>query len=414
MTVDPCMVREASSLLTVEEANKRMLGAIQPSMAHETLPLKQALGRVLSHDVISPMALPSFCHSAMDGYAFSSRDVLDYQQFALKVVGTSWAGRPFEGVTKQGECVRIFTGAVLPEKTDSVVMQEDIHHLNNVIQLPASVACYKHVRMTGEDVAEGQVLCAAGHLISAIDLALFASAGLPAVSVIRQLKIVYFSTGNELVSLGSTLKLGEIYDSNRYSLYGLLRHACFDVTDGGIIADDKDTLTEVLVAASNVYDVIITTGGASVGEADYVKTVLETIGQLNFWKIAMKPGKPLTFGQIGQCYFFGLPGNPIAVMVTFERLVKQALLYLAGHAPQNPWYVKAICTTPLKKTRGRQEYLRGILWQNDEGEFFVASAGQQGSHILSSASAANCYIVLDAESIGAVVNERVKVMMFSA
>jgi molybdopterin molybdotransferase len=412
--MDPCVRKEASPLLTVDEACKQMLESIQPLMAHETLALKQALGRVLSHDVISPMALPSFCHSAMDGYAFSSRDVLEHQQFALKVVGTSWAGHPFEGALKQGECVRIFTGAVLPEKTDSVVMQEDVNNFNMVIELPADVGCFKHVRMMGEDVQAGQVLCRAGHLLSPIDLALLAAAGLAAVSVTRQLKIIYFSTGNELVPLGSTLKAGEIYDSNRYSLYGLLQHACFEVTDGGIIADDKDTLTDELLAASEVYDVIITTGGASVGEADYVKTVLETIGRLNFWKIAMKPGKPLTFGQIGRCYFFGLPGNPIAVMVTFERLVKQALMYLAGRAPQNPWYVQAICTTPLKKTRGRQEYLRGILWQNDDGEFFVASAGQQGSHILSSASAANCYIVLDAESLGATVNESVKVMLFSA
>lgn len=393
MSLESCVITEKKPLLSVADAQQRIHDAILPLTENETVPLKQAFGRILAQTVFAPIDLPSARNAAMDGYAFSS----DMFAENLTVVGTSWAGKPFENTLHAGECVRIFTGAVLPENADSVVMQEYVTVSGTQVQFPADIALRKNVREIGEDVRVGDVLCLANKTLTAIDLGLLAAAGIETLSVVRPLKIAYFSTGDELAALGQPLTRGKIYDSNRYSLHGLLQNACYQVIDGGVIVDDKAELQRVLTQAANEFDVIITTGGASVGEADYVKAVLAECGEVNFWKIAMKPGKPLAFGKIGACYFFGLPGNPVAVTTTFDVIIKPALARLAGGEVKKPWQFQAICTTPLKKSRGRQEYQRGILQQTETGTFQVASAGHQGSHVLSSASIANCYIMLAAD-----------------
>jgi molybdopterin molybdotransferase len=409
MTLESCVIAEKKPLLSVNEAKQRIYNAILPLVASEILPLKNAFGRILAKTVFSPINLPIACNSAMDGYAFSS----EFFAEKLTCVGVSWAGKPFANELKSGECVRIFTGAVLPENTDSVVMQENVTVDRSQITFSTDIKLKENVREIGEDVKISDVLCEAGKTLSAIDLGLLASAGVEKVTVIRKVKIAYFSTGDELVGLGENLEIGKIYDSNRYSLHGLLQNPCYEIFDGGVIADNKEILKNTLQEAAKNFDVIITTGGASVGDADFVKEALDELGEVNFWKMAMKPGKPLAFGKIGVCYFFGLPGNPVAVTTTFDVIIKSALARLSGANFSKPFEIRAICASELKKSRGRQEFQRGILRQDNTGKFHVFTTGNQGSHILSSASSANCYIVLDADCTGVEIGEFVRVMPFS-
>jgi molybdopterin molybdotransferase len=411
MTLESCVITEKKPLLSVKEAQQKIHDAIAPINESEILPLKLALKRVLADDVFAKINLPTERNSAMDGYALRSCDLNLTEKTVLKNVGISWAGKPFTGELKTGECVRIFTGAVLPENADSVVMQENVDVDGENVCFFVETQTKQNVREIGEDVKQGDLLCASGKEISAADLGLFAAAEISQVCVNRCLNIIFFSTGDELVALDSTLKSGQIYDSNRYLLAGLLEDKKHNVVDGGVIPDDKNLLEKTLVEASKNYDVIITTGGASVGEADFVKEILARCGEVNFWKIAMKPGKPLAFGKMGNCYFFGLPGNPIAVAATFEIIVKPALTKLAGANFKSVWKIKAICETSLKKSAGRQEYQRGILSQDEAGNFSVISAGRQGSNILSAMSKANCYIVLSADCAGVQMGETVTVIL---
>jgi len=409
--IDACS-QESRPLLSIDDALGRIKTAVNPVNGTEKAALKNALGRVLAESVHSPINIPHDRNAAMDGYAFASRDMADGQAFTLALAGTSWAGRPFQGRLQAGQCVRIFTGAVVPEQADSVIMQEHVQVQEQTVHFPADTRALQNVRKIGEDVKQGECLIAQPKKLTAVDLGLLASAGIDEVTVKRQLKIAHFSTGDELTSLGRPLEPGKIYDSNRAMLGGLLSDPGYSVVDLGVIPDNKQLLEDRFIEASLSYDVIITTGGASVGEADYVKEILQSCGEVNFWKIAIKPGKPLAFGSIGGCYFFGLPGNPVAVVVTFQQIVAPALRRLSGAPPAKPLRFTATCTSTLKKSPGRREYQRGILSQDEHGEFFVASAGHQGSHILSSMSQSGCYIVLPAECNGVQAGERVTVEPF--
>jgi len=410
--IDSCSL-EKSPLLTVDNALEKIRATIQPVSDSDTVTLKKALGRVLAEAVYSPNPIPHERNSAMDGYAFASRDVPNEQPFTLTLIGTSWAGKPFQGQLQAGQCVRIFTGAVLPEQADSVIMQEHIQRDGQQVHFPAHTQPQQNVRAIGEDVKQGGLLCTQSKKLTAVDLALLATAGVSEVSVHRAINIAIFSTGDELIACGQPLATGQIYDSNRYLLTGLLSDACYQVADLGVIADNKHALTDAFTAAAKNYDVIISTGGASVGEADYVKDVLTECGQINFWKLAIKPGKPLTFGTIGACYFFGLPGNPVSAQVTFQKIVAPALQQLAGATATPPLQLKATCTNALKKSAGRQEFQRGILTQTATGELLVATAGQQGSNILSALSIANCYIVLPSDNQGVAIGDKVLVEPFN-
>jgi molybdopterin molybdotransferase len=409
---DPCSLAP-KPLLSVEEALAKIKSAIQPVTASEWIAMKHALGRVLSEDVVSPINIPYDRNSAMDGYALSSKDMDSKQPFTLTLGGTSWAGKPFQGSLKAGQCVRIFTGAVVPDDADSVVIQEQVNADDETIAFPANAAPYQNIRQAGEDIKQGNLLCPAHKELTPADLGLLAAGGIIDVPVIRKLNIAFFSTGDELVGLGQPLEHGKIYDSNRYALAGLLSDPCYTVVDKGVIPDDKKLLEESLKQAAESYDAIVTTGGASVGDADYIKEILESCGEINFWKIAIKPGKPLAFGKIGQCYFFGLPGNPVSVMVTFQQIVASALRQLSGMLENKPLRLLATCTTALKKAPGRQEFQRGILTQEADGNFFVASTGSQGSNIISSMSRSNCYIILPIECKGVSKGEQVWVEPFS-
>jgi len=410
--IDACS-HESSPLLSIEDALDSIKTAVHPVSGIEKLPLNNALGRVLAEPVYSPINIPLDRNSAMDGFAFASCDRVDGQAFTLSLVGTSWAGRPFQGQMQTGQCVRIFTGAVVPEQADSVIMQEQVQVQGQTIHFSADTRALQNIREIGEDVKQGDCLIAQPKKLTAVDLGLLASAGVEQVTVKRLLKIAYFSTGDELTALGQPLESGTIYDSNRTMLGGLLADPCYSVVDLGVIPDNRKVLEESFIEASNNVDVIITTGGASVGEADYVKEILSSCGEVNFWKIAIKPGKPLAFGKIGSCHFFGLPGNPVAVVVTFQQIVAPALRQLSGAPPAKPLRFIATCTAALKKAPGRQEFQRGILSQDEHGDFFVASAGRQGSNILSSMSQSGCYIVLPKECSGVQVGDKVTVEPFS-
>lgn len=410
--IDPCSL-ESRPLLTLEEALDRIKAAILPVGDSEKVDLKNALGRVLSAPVYSPIDMPHDRNAAMDGYAFCSKDAASNQPFTLALAGTSWAGRPFQGGLQAGQCVRIFTGAVVPELADSVVMQEQVHAEGSSVYFPANIKTRQNIREAGEDVLAGSLLCKPPKKLTVFDIGLLASVGIDEVAVKRPLKIAFFSTGDELTAAGQTLESGKIYDSNRYLLKGLLDDVSYSVFDGGIIADNEQLLKDTLVQAAKNFDVIITSGGASVGEADYVKGILASCGEVTFWKIAIKPGKPLAFGKIGGSYFFGLPGNPVAVITTFKQIVTPALRQLSGAPAAKPLRFVATCTSSLKKAPGRQEFQRGILTQDDKGDFFVASAGSQGSHILSSMSRCNCFIILPVECEGVQAGEKVMVEPFS-
>ncbi len=392
---DICYPKSAQ-LLTVDQARERIRLALSAVEQREKLNLSQALGRVLAETITSPIDIPPHRNAAMDGYAFASDSIIENQAFSLQIVGCSWAGKPFTGVIANNQCIRIFTGAVVPEYADSVIAQEQVEQSDDRILLPSKTLPYENIRAAGSDVHKDDVLICAPKTLSASDLGLLASAGIAKVMVNRRLKIGIISTGDELTALDQSLQPGQIYDSNRYMLSALLDSSNHDITDLGVIKDDAQLLQQTLLASSNKFDVLISSGGASVGVADFVKQTLEKCGQVNFWKLAIKPGKPLAFGKIGQCWFFGLPGNPVAVLVTYTQFVKPALSQLTGAPETLPLQLRARCETPLRKSPGRQEYQRGILCQISPGQYTVRPAGKQDSHQLKVASLANCFIVLDA------------------
>lgn len=403
---------KTAQLLSVDQAQVNIQSAIYPIDQQETIKLTQALGRILAQSVISPIHNPPDRNAAMDGYAFSSADIIKNQAFTLNLVGTSWAGKPYTGPVKSQQCVRIFTGAVVPDFADSVIAQEQVNQQDEKITFPIETQPFKNIRAVGSDVKQGDLLLSAPKALNACDLGLLAAVGIEQIQVRKPLKIGFFSTGDELVAIGQPLEAGQIYDSNRYLLAGLLNSPNHIITDLGVIPDDQQLLEKTLITAAQQFDVLISTGGASVGDKDFVKQTLEKCGQVNFWKLAIKPGKPLAFGKIKSCWFFGLPGNPIAVLVTYEQFVKPALLKLAGAPTSFSIKLQACCETRLHKSPGRQEYQRGIFTQTGPGEFTVKAAGQQESHQLKVASQANCFILLEQESSGVEVGEMVNIEPF--
>lgn len=398
MSEKTCMDSEYDSrILKLEQALARIERSIKPIQSIEQVSLRGALDRVLAQDVTSPMHVPPYDNSAMDGYAVNRSDLPFAGEARLKKVATVMAGAPYEGEIRSGECARIMTGAKIPRGTDTVIMQEHVKVAGDVITIFTSHKPGENVRRAGEDIAAGDSVLKAGRKLTPADIGLLASLGIPEVMVRRRIRVAFFSTGDELKPLGSVLLEGQIYDSNRYTLFGMLTHFGADVLDMGAVPDDR-LATEVAftMAAANA-DVLITTGGVSVGEADYVKETLEKRGDVEFWKLAIKPGKPLTFGRIENCWFFGLPGNPVSAMVTFYHLVLPGLRRLSGQEVFGDVAVKVPCASRLKKTPGRMDFQRGILQKDAAGALVVKTTGNQGSHVLSSMSKANCFIVLPLE-----------------
>jgi molybdopterin molybdotransferase len=352
---------------------------------------------VLAIDVISPIAVPGHDNSAMDGYAVRFADLKADAETVLKRVGESFAGKPWAGAIGAGECVRIFTGGVMPQGADSVVMQERASEDKSGVRVaPGALArAGTNRRFAGEDLKAGQLVFRAGQRVNPAELGMIASLGIGEVGVYRKLRVAFFSTGDELKSIGTPLAAGEIYDSNRYTLHGMLTRLGCEVLDMGVVEDEPKKLESAFSTAAQSADVVITSGGVSVGEADYVKQLLDKLGEVLFWKIAMKPGRPLAYGKLGGAHFFGLPGNPVSVMVTFYQFARDALLRLMGADPVEPIPTfQAACAAKLKKMPGRTEFQRGILSRAADGSLTVRPTGEQGSGILKSMSDANCFIIL--------------------
>jgi molybdopterin molybdotransferase len=400
--------------LSFAEALRRVGAAITPVSGFEQLALREALDRVLHDDVVSPLDVPGHANSAMDGYALRAADLPAEGERELTVIGTVFAGHPFSGTVEAGQAVRIMTGAMLPAGADTVVKQEDTQTRGAQVVVGTGHKPGANVRLPGEDIRQGAVVLARGRRLIPADLGLLASLGIPEVKVFRRPRVAFFSTGDELRSLGQALGEGQIYDSNRYTLHGMLTRLGVEVIDMGVVPDDREAIREAFRTGAATADMLITSGGVSVGEADFVKETLQALGQVNFWKVAMKPGKPLAFGHIGESVFFGLPGNPVSAMTTFYQVVQPSLLRLAGEQPRERLRITVTCAERLKKAPGRLDFQRGILDRDENGRLVVRAAGLQGSHVLSGMSRANCFIVLPAEAGSIEAGAVVEVEPFAA
>jgi molybdopterin molybdotransferase len=408
--------------LRVEKAREAMQACLTPVAQTERVPIREALGRVLAQDIVPAINVPNHDNSAMDGWAVRSKDLHSSKGSKLKEIGSAFAGRPFEGKVEPGECVRIMTGAVVPDGADSVIVQEVCKAEDTGggmhVKIPAGQKPRANVRLAGEDLKSGVPVLKPGQLVRAAELGLIASLGIGELEVRRRLRVAFFSTGDELVSIGAPLADGQVYDSNRYTLHGMLAGLGVEILDLGVVRDDPAKLEAAFRDAAARADAIITTGGVSVGEADFVKQLMAKLGEVLFWKIAMRPGRPMAFGQIvdgkNSAFLFGLPGNPVAVMVTFHQFVRDALLTLAGRTDDfRIPLLKVQATHTIRKVPGRTEYQRGVLFQ-EHGNWLVRTTGQQGSGVLRSMSEANCFIVLEHERGKVEAGEQVSVQLMQA
>jgi molybdopterin molybdotransferase len=419
----PATIRELScaddydpNSMPVDKARDFISKVLTPITATERVNIRAALGRVLAQDIVSPIDVPGHDNSAMDGWAYRHADIgaapAAGGSTAMKRVGTSYAGKPYLGRVNNNECVRIFTGAVMPDGCDTVAMQERVSEDDAGFHIPNDLKAGQNRRFRGEDLKTGAVALKRGALFSAAALGLVASLGIGEVTVYRKLRVAFFSTGDELKGIGSPLGVGEIYDSNRYTIYGMLERAGCEPIDLGNFIDAPDAIRSAFQQAASCADVIITSGGVSVGEADFIKTMLAELGEVLFWKIAMKPGRPMAYGKVQNAHFFGLPGNPVAVMVTFYQFVRSALATLQGRTDYAlPPMVKATLQNKVKKLPGRTEFQRGVLTIGANG-YEVKTTGDQGSGILSSMTQANCFVVLGTDVGGVEAGVVVDVQMF--
>jgi molybdopterin molybdotransferase len=403
--------------LRADAALQFLQGLVSPVIQHQQVELKHALGRILASDVVSPISVPAHDNSAMDGFAFDGSQLQTTQALNLTVVGTALAGKAWQGSVGPGQCVKIMTGAVMPTGLDTVVPQELAQQVDDTVAIaPGVLQGGDNRRFMGEDLMQGKAALTAGSRVTPAALGLLASLGIATVDVVRPLRVAFFSTGDEILSLGEAPREGAVYDSNRYTLFGLLTRMGVEAIDMGVVKDDPLALESAFTQAAEQADAIITSGGVSVGEADHTKAVMRKLAGgeagVAFWRIAMRPGRPMAVGRIGQAVLFGLPGNPVAVMVTFLAFVRPALLQMMGcSAPPLP-LLKAHSAEAIRKKPGRTEYQRGIVKLNAQGVLTVATTGQQGSGVLSSMAQANGLIVLGHGQGNVAVGDEVDVMMF--
>jgi molybdopterin molybdotransferase len=418
--------------LAVEAARDFIARLVAPVATVESLAIRAALGRVLARDIVSPIDVPAADNSAMDGYALRSADLAASGPSVLRAVGTGLAGQRYTGTPQPGECVRIMTGAVMPAGLDTVVPQEFAQAEGDRVTVPPGVVrAGDNRRCAGEDLARGETALAKGRLLRPADIGLLASLGQAEVPVFRRLRVAFFSTGDELRSLGQPLEAGCVYDSNRYTLWAMLQRLGVELLDLGVVRDDPIALEEAFRLAAASADAVITSGGVSVGEADHTKQVMARLGDVLFWRIAMRPGRPMAIGRIGGAgaaasarpaaiaaedgrgaILFGLPGNPVAVMVTFYAFVRDALLAMGGATPEPLPMLRAASAAPIRKRPGRTEYQRGVVRRAEGGGWQVALTGAQGSGILRSMSQANGLVVLHHEQGDVAAGEAVDVLPF--
>lgn len=398
-------------MISVGEGQARILAQVTSVTPPELVPVAHALGRVLADDLQAPFDVPPADNSAVDGYAVASADIPVSGTSVLQVIADLPAGSVFDGMVKPGQAVRIMTGAPMPAGTDTVVPQELVERVGDQAKIP-TIAKGANVRLAGEDVRAGAVVITAGTVLRPQELGLIASLGLPQVLVRQRVRVAILSTGDEVAEPGEPRKPGQIYDSNRFSLRGLVEEAGGVSADFGIVPDIRDELKARLLEASQSAEIVLTSGGVSVGIYDLVKDVLGEIGGITFWQVAMQPGRPLAVGRIGNALFFGLPGNPVASMLTFALFVRPALWKLAGRREILPTQFMAVAAEPMRKKPGRREFKRGILTFGPRG-WEVRTTGPQGSGILTSMVAANCLIVIEEERGDVKPGETVFVEPFS-
>lgn len=399
-----------SQTFTVNEALEIIKSRIQSLHRYQTVLLPDALGKTLAAPIISPIDVPGYRNSAMDGYAFNSRSVINQP---LTVAGTAYAGTPYEGVLADNECIRIMTGARVPEQLDVVIEQEKTRVIENRIEFDVEPKSGQNIRNAGEDIQQGSIVLETGARLGPAQLGVLASLGMASIKIQQPLRAAIFSSGDEIRSIGESLEGSQIYDSNRYTITGMLRQLGVDVIDLGVVPDTAETIRQTLADASENADIIITSGGVSVGDADYIRQSLDAMGDTYFSKLHLKPGRPLTFGRINQAHFFGLPGNPVAVMVTFMYFVRPAIKRLLGQFDSELLPVRAISQSKLRKLPGRTEVQRGIFSYDAENGLTVKTSGRQGSGVLSSMNKGNCFIFLehDRESIN--IGDEITVHPFS-
>jgi molybdopterin molybdotransferase len=414
-----CLSDYDPDALPVAQAQHIIRQVIHPIKAVEKVALRSALGRVLANDIVSAINVPSHDNSAMDGYALHGTDLDANSACTLRIVGTAFAGRPFEGSVQRGECVNIMTGAIMPDGCDSVVPLEFTHPIDELhVTIPmGAIKPGDNRRLRGEDLHIGSAALKQGKILRPADLGLLASLGVAEVPVHRRLRVAFFSTGDELRSIGETLDIGCVYDSNRYTLHGMLTRLGCEIVDLGVIKDDPAALEAALRSACESADAIITSGGVSVGAADYTRQIMTQLGEVAFWKIGMRPGRPLAFGHIASnghnAYLFGLPGNPVAVMVSFYFFAREALLHMMGAQVAPLPLMQVVSESAIRKKPGRTEYQRGILSVNGQGRQSVRITGTQGSGILRSMSEANCMVVLPHEKGNINAGDEVDVIVFN-
>lgn len=421
-------------LLPVATALARMRSEITAVTGTKKVNLRESLGHVLASDLVSPIQVPAYTNSAMDGYAINSADLpADDGEVSLKVLGTAWAGRPVSTEIKRGETVRIMTGGMLPKGADTVVIQEHVQALDQApdmapdnapdiasddeyIVIDGTTTAGRNVRHAGEDINTGDTVLSGGTLINPAELGLIASLGIDQVEVRRRLKVAFFSTGDELRALethaGNTLGPGEIFDSNRHTLFALLSRLGVELIDLGVVADTAEATRAAVVEASEKADLVITSGGVSAGQADFVSQTIAELGDVTFWKLAMRPGRPLACGVVNSCRFFGLPGNPVAVMVTFYEFVQPTIKAMMGCTDIDQQLFTVAAAESIRKVPGRIEYQRGIIEVDADGVQTVRTTGKQGAGRLSSMCLANCLIVLPVECDGVAVGDLVQVRPF--
>lgn len=411
--VDCC---SAPGLTPFSQALEHLLAQISVQSSTQLMSIEQACGRVLAHDIESRLNIPSADNSAMDGYAMASDDAQAGKQ--LTMIAKVFAGHPFTGDVAAGQCVRIMTGGQVPQGCDCVIMQENTHaqtaEIGAHIEILQTAKVGENIRKLGEDIKVGQQILMKGRRLTPADIGLLASLGVESVTVFEPIKVALISTGDELKKPGQVLQAGQFYESNGYTVEAALKRFGADVINFGIVPDDLNLLTHAFQQADQQADVVITSGGVSVGEADYTKTVIEKLGRIDFWKLAIKPGKPFAFGHLHNSYFIGLPGNPVSALVTLHQLGMPMLRKLSGEIAKSPLRLSAILQGNIRKSPGRMDFQRGIFSIDETGQLIVTTTGGQGSGILTSMSQANCYIVLSQESGSVAGGERVSIEPFDS
>tara|TARA_B100001741_G_C16517822_1_gene583169 strand:- start:329 stop:1594 length:1266 start_codon:yes stop_codon:yes gene_type:complete len=407
---DNCFNEFDPNAMSVEAALENILKSISSIKTSEYVDLKSAYGRILSKNIKSKINVPNYKNSAMDGYAVNVSDFNEKNK-TYDCIGESFAGNPFLKPVKKNQAIKVMTGGMVPSGCNAVVMKELITQKGRIITTKSKIIKDQNIRFPGEDIKKNEIVLKAGKEIDEIDIGILASLGIDRVSVKKRPIIGFVSTGDELVSIKKPIKISQVYDSNRYLLHGLLKKYPVEIKDYGVVKDKIKSIEKKFLEASLNCDVLITTGGVSVGDADYVKEVLEKLGKVNFWKIAVKPGRPLAYGKIKKCIFFGLPGNPVSVVVTFNLFVNAALNKLMGKGQDHTLSLEAELLTSVKKRKGRKEYKRGVLISK-KNKLYVRKSGLQGSNILSSVKDANCYIELGENMREVPKGAKVKVLPF--